>query len=135
MFPVEVKSDQKFSHGLSSLYTWKTLIVEALAPCHLLSNIAGFPRKWKVNQNIVMWPRTRFKMSAPAENMPQDDLCEIEATVASGFEDVVKEDVEEKFKTPVDVKRGRVVFKIPQKDVKKVKLWISSMLLPPRYEE
>lgn len=52
--------------------------------------------------------------------MPQDDLCEIEATVASGFEDVVKEDVEEKFKTPVDVKRGRVVFKIPQKDVKKV---------------
>lgn len=61
-------------------------------------------------------------MSAPAENMPQDDLCEIEATVASGFEDVVKEDVEEKFKTPVDVKRGRVVFKIPQKDVKKVKL-------------
>lgn len=59
-------------------------------------------------------------MSAPAENMLQDDLCEIEATVASGFEDVVKEDVEEKFKTPVDVKRGRVVFKIPQKDVKKV---------------
>lgn len=56
--------------------------------------------------------------------MPQDhhedDLCEIEATVASGFEDVVKEDVEEKFKTPVDVKRGRVVFKIPQKDVRKV---------------
>lgn len=74
-------------------------------------------------------------MSAPAENMLQDDLCEIEATVASGFEDVVKEDVEEKFQTPVDVKRGRVVFKIPQKDVKKVKLWISSMLLPPRYEE
>lgn len=52
--------------------------------------------------------------------MLQDDLCEIEATVASGFEDVVKEDVEEKFKIPVDVKRGRVVFKIPQKDVKKV---------------
>lgn len=59
-------------------------------------------------------------MSAPIENMQENEFCEIEATVASGFENVVKEDAEEKFNVPVDAKRGRIAFKVPMKDVKKV---------------
>lgn len=54
------------------------------------------------------------------KNMQECELCEIEATVASGFENVVKEDAEEKFNVPVDAKRGRIAFKVPMKDVKKV---------------
>lgn len=37
-----------------------------------------------------------------------------------GFENVVKEDVEEKFNVLVDVKCGWIVFKVLMKDVKKV---------------
>lgn len=59
-------------------------------------------------------------MSAPIENMQENEFCELEATVASGFENVVKEDAEEKFNVPVDAKRGRIAFKVPMKDVKKV---------------
>lgn len=59
-------------------------------------------------------------MSAPIENMQENEFSEIEATVASGFENVVKEDAEEKFNVPVDAKRGRIAFKVPMKDVKKV---------------
>lgn len=59
-------------------------------------------------------------MSAPIENMQENEFCEIEATVASGFENVVKEDAEEKLNVPVDAKRGRIAFKVPMKDVKKV---------------
>ena len=50
----------------------------------------------------------------------QDDACEIEATVVTGFENVAKEEAEEKLNVPVDVKRGRIAFKIPTADVKKV---------------
>ncbi|XP_062593310.1 tRNA (guanine(6)-N2)-methyltransferase THUMP3-like [Saccostrea cucullata] len=62
-------------------------------------------------------------MSAPMENMPlknKGDICEIEATVVSGFENVAKEEAEEKLKVPVDFKRGRIIFKIPTEDVNKV---------------
>ncbi|XP_061186507.1 tRNA (guanine(6)-N2)-methyltransferase THUMP3-like [Saccostrea echinata] len=62
-------------------------------------------------------------MSAPMDNMPQEnkgDICEIEATVVSGFENVAKEEAEEKLKVQVDFKRGRIIFKIPTEDVNKV---------------
>lgn len=67
-------------------------------------------------------------MSAPIENMQENEFCEIEATVASGFENVVKEDAEEKFNVPVDAKRGRIAFKVPMKDVKKVIVYYKTFI-------
>jgi len=48
------------------------------------------------------------------------NLCEIEATVVSGFEPLAKEEVEEKFGATAWTSRGRVNMLIPIEDVQKV---------------
>ena len=70
-----------------------------------------------------------FKMAAPLENVSEtresvdlDDLCEVEATVASGLEEVAKDEAEEKLGVSVTAQRGRIIFKIPIKNVKQVKV-------------
>ncbi|XP_071082717.1 tRNA (guanine(6)-N(2))-methyltransferase THUMP3-like [Haliotis cracherodii] len=62
-------------------------------------------------------------MAAPTENVTDGaneniDMCEIEATVATGFEQIAKEEVEEKFGIIARAARGKVMAKIPVKDVK-----------------
>ncbi|XP_074646228.1 tRNA (guanine(6)-N(2))-methyltransferase THUMP3-like [Tubulanus polymorphus] len=62
-------------------------------------------------------------MAAPIENEEVKNypsICEIEASVATGFERVAKEEIEEKLKVPVKPFRGNVVFTIPFEHVKRV---------------
>ncbi|XP_046569139.1 LOW QUALITY PROTEIN: uncharacterized protein LOC124277485 [Haliotis rubra] len=63
-------------------------------------------------------------MAAPIENVIEGaneniDMCEIEATVATGFEQIAKEEVEEKFGITARAARGKVMAIVPVKDVKK----------------
>ncbi|XP_052068135.1 tRNA (guanine(6)-N2)-methyltransferase THUMP3-like [Mytilus californianus] len=63
-------------------------------------------------------------MSAPIDhNMSTDEkdiLCEIEATVTTGFEPTAMEEAVEKLNAEVTVSRGRIVLKVPISKVKKV---------------
>lgn len=68
-------------------------------------------------------------MAAPTENVTDGaneniDMCEIEATVATGFEQIAKEEVEEKFGIIARAARGKVMAKIPVKDVKNVRFYV-----------
>lgn len=66
----------------------------------------------------------QFKMSAPInDNMSTDEkdiLCEIEATVTTGFEPTAMEEAVEKLNAEVTVSRGRIILKVPISKVKKV---------------
>ncbi|XP_071134481.1 tRNA (guanine(6)-N(2))-methyltransferase THUMP3-like [Mytilus edulis] len=63
-------------------------------------------------------------MSAPTnDNMSTDEkdiLCEIEATVTTGFEPTAMEEAVEKLNAEVSVSRGRIILKVPISKVKKV---------------
>ena len=63
-------------------------------------------------------------MSAPTnDNMSTDEkdiLCEIEATVTTGFEPTAMEEAVEKLNAEVTVSRGRIILKVPISKVKKV---------------
>lgn len=52
------------------------------------------------------------------------NVCEIEATVVSGFEPLAKEEVEEKFGATAWTSRGRVNMLIPIENVQKVQSFI-----------
>ncbi|XP_067684651.1 tRNA (guanine(6)-N2)-methyltransferase THUMP3-like [Haliotis asinina] len=63
-------------------------------------------------------------MAAPIGNVIEGaneniDMCEIEATVATGFEQIAKEEVEEKFGITARAARGKVMAIVPVNDVKK----------------
>lgn len=48
------------------------------------------------------------------------ELCEIETTIVTGFESIAKEEAAEKLGVKTSTARGKLNFKIPVKDVKKV---------------
>ena len=53
---------------------------------------------------------------AASANMPSEmttKLCEIEATVATGFEELAQEEVQEKFGVTSRAKRGSINFEVP----------------------
>ena len=50
----------------------------------------------------------------------QHKYCEIEATVTTGFENIAKEEVEEKFGVEAAVEKGHITFTIPVSDVDQV---------------
>lgn len=74
-------------------------------------------------------------MSAPMNNMPtikslkeSHYICEIEATVTTGFEPIAMEEAVEKLNAEVNTTRGRIIMKVPMDNVKKVE-WNDNMFL------
>ena len=63
-------------------------------------------------------------MAAPMENV-ELEICEIEATVATGFENVAQEEAKEKLGVIPTVSRGKIVFSINENDAIKVIIPIS----------
>lgn len=66
-------------------------------------------------------------MSAPMNSMStvkcleeSDCICEIEATVTTGFEQFAMEEAIEKLNAEVNSTRGRIIMKVPMNNVKKV---------------
>ena len=63
-------------------------------------------------------------MAAPTENMLDQEnklFCNIEATVATGFELVAKEEAEQKCGSVTKVSRGNINIKVPVENAEKVK--------------
>ena len=66
---------------------------------------------------------SQIKMAAPTENMLDQEnklFCNIEATVATGFELVAKEEAEEKCGSVTKVSRGNINIRVPVENAEKV---------------
>jgi len=63
--------------------------------------------------------------SALEEN---DTMCLIEATVATGLEQIAKEEAIEVLTKDVKLARGHIILKMPIKDVKKVRFHFQGLL-------
>ena len=66
-----------------------------------------------------------FKMATPTDghenDQPGRNFCEIEASVPTGFEDLAKDEVKEKFGVSSVSHRGKINFWIPTDKVKEVR--------------
>lgn len=58
-----------------------------------------------------------------------EKMCEIEASVCTGFEPMAKEELEESFGVNATISRGRINAVIPVSDVKKVYISLIALMM------